>query len=176
MREPQAQYHWILMPRPPHSTPKFRLAALSLTATAGLLVTAYLGVLEWKQASVCREFRSVFLAAEDLWFILPWIVMLICLCATKRWPKFGVAFYASFVLSLAVVLIEIDELIISWIQSRGLWMPESLFCDRWNWFDFTLGIALLTGFITAPFAGVLGLATAIGAAWRYLAISRRYRD
>ena len=176
MCESQSQYHWILMPRLSHSIPKFRLATISLTAAAGLLVTAYLAVLEWRQASVCREFRSVYLTAEDLWFILPWIVMLICQCATMRRPKFGMAFYASFVLSLTVVLIEIDELTISWIQSRGLWMPGSLFCDRWNWFDFTLGIAYLTGFITAPFAGVLGLATVIGISWRCVAISRRYRE
>jgi hypothetical protein len=86
------------------------------------------------------------------------------------------AFYASFVLSLAVVIMEIDELAIDWIQGRGLWMPGWLFYDQWNWFDFTLAIALITGFITAPFAGVLGLATVIGISWRRLAISRRYRE
>lgn len=49
-------------------------------------------------------------------------------------------------------------------------MPQLLFCDRWNWFDFTLGIALLTGFITGPFAGIVALATIAGISLRYLRI------
>jgi hypothetical protein len=72
------------MPRLSHSISKLRLATISLTAAAALLVTADLAVLEWRQGSVCHEFRSVYLTAEGLWFILPWIVMLICQCATMR--------------------------------------------------------------------------------------------
>jgi cell division protein FtsX len=120
------------MPYLSHSISKFRLATVCLTVAAGLLVTAYWAVLEWRQAFVCREFRSAALTAEDFWFILPWIVVLICQCATMRRSKFGIAFYTSFVLSLAIVLMEMDELVISSIQGRGLWMPEWLFCDQSN--------------------------------------------
>ncbi|MBV9981094.1 hypothetical protein [Bradyrhizobium sp.] len=86
------------------------------------------------------------------------------------------AFYASFVLSLIVVLTEIDELAISWIQGTGLWMPDWAFCDRWIWFDLTLSLALLTGYIIAPFAGVLGLATVFNISWRWLTSSLLRRE
>lgn len=165
-----------IMTRLSHSVSKFRFATISLTAAAGLLLAAYLAVLEWRQGAVCREFRSVYLTAEGLWFILPWIVIIVCQFVTMRRPKFEIAFYASFVLSLTVVLVEIDSLPISWIQGRGFWMPGWLFCDQGNWVDFTLPIAILTGFITAPFAGVFGLATVIGISWRWLEISQRRRE
>ncbi|MBR1092216.1 hypothetical protein JQ621_32625 [Bradyrhizobium manausense] len=165
------------MQRLSHSISKVRLAAISLTAAAGLLVTAYLAGLEWRLGSMCPEFRSVdSYAAQNLWYICPWIVMLICQCAMMRWTKSGIAFYASFVLSLIVVLIEIDELAISGVQGVGLWMPDWAFCDRWIGFDLTLSLALLTGYITAPFAGVLGLATVIGLSWSWFESSRLHSE
>ena len=148
------------MPQLAHSASKFRLTAVYLTVAAGVLVTAYLAVLEWKQASLCGEFRNIRVAAEDhLILILPWIIVLICQMTTMRRPMFRVIFYVSFVLSLAVVLLEIDQLVVDWIQGVGLWMPQWLFCDQWNWIDFRLVNGFVTQFIVAPFAGVLALAT-----------------
>lgn len=159
-----------------YSTSKLRVATVCLAVAAGLLVATYLAVLEWKQASICGEIRSVALTADGFVLVLPWVVIVGCLCAAMRWPKFAIAFYASFVLSLAAVWMEVDELVIAWIQGRGLWMPEQFFCDRWNWFDFTLVIAFVTAFVTGPFAGVLGLATILGISWgRLMIVIRRTR-
>jgi hypothetical protein len=150
------------MPRLAHPVSRFRLAAVYLTVAAALLVTTNLATLEWKQASLCGEYRDVRVAAEDhLLFVLPWIVVIICQMATIRRQMSQVIFYASFVLSLAVVLVELDELGMGWIQGNGLWMPKWLFCDQQNWVDFELLESFVTGLIIAPFAGVLALATIV---------------
>jgi hypothetical protein len=151
------------MPRLAHSVSRFRLAAVYLTVAAALLVTTK------KQASLCGEYRDVRVAAEDhLFFVLPWIVVIICQMATIRRQKSQVIFYASFVLSLAVVLLELDELGIGWIQGNGLWMPKWLFCDQQNWVDFELLESFVTGLIIAPFAGVLALATIVVISLSYI--------
>lgn len=57
-------------------------------------------------------------------------------------------------------------------------MPRWLFCDRYNYFDFTLFLGLSTGFVIAPFAAMFGLATVVGICWKYamILIGRPYRD
>ena len=157
------------MPPPAHSISKFRVVTICLTLAAGLLVSADLAILEWRQAFLCREFRSVAVGLEDhLLLVAPWTVIAICQLTTVRRSEFSIVFYASLVPAAAVALVEADVLLIDWMQGRGLWMPAWLFCDQWNWFDFRFVNGLVTQFILAPLAAVLGLGTIVRLSWTYI--------
>jgi hypothetical protein len=138
-----------------------RFIAIWMAAGAGLLVTVYVAVLEWRQASLCHEIRSIRVSAEDhLQLGVPWAVIVACLLVTVRQRHFRWAAYPVMVLSLLVALMEFDQLAVDWVLGMGLWMPHSLFCDQNNWVDFELAEGLLTGLIVMPVAGVLLAATA----------------
>jgi hypothetical protein len=151
------------MPQHVESISRFRLIAVWLTAAAGLLASADLGILEWKEAVLCHEFRSVEITVEDHSIVIvPWGLLVICQLATIRRSEFGILFYASFAWALLVVLLEGGHLLLDWVAGVGYWMPEGMFCDRWNWFDFTLPLAFITRFIADPIAAALGAATIVG--------------
>jgi hypothetical protein len=126
-------------------------------------------MLEWRQAFLCSEFRSVSIALEDhLFLVAPWTVIAICQLTTMRRREFRTIFYASLVPAAAIALVETDILLIDWIQGRGLWMPAWLFCDQWNWFDFRFVNGFIARFILAPLAAVLGLGTVVGLSWTHI--------
>lgn len=111
---------------------------VSIVAAGCLLNAAYLYLLEQKQWQLCQspppENQYEFYA----WLTLPWLVIVMFQMFYEANGIFRILNVMTLLAAGFYALIGFDQTAIDYARGIGLWMPQSLYCGRYNWFDFTL--------------------------------------